>query len=130
MDRSKGLSREIFYTLKRRGQFGIRIGGDSHCSMQQTKTVLQYLVIIECYKTDGRGFVYAQEDLAGFFDDNTTFLSCENLAADRAHAIYEQLCQNLRSRRVRVTVGISPPPYEGSATAMIGKLNGVSSKDR
>ncbi len=127
MKRTTQSKHEIYYILRRRGEFGILVRGDAHCSTKPSKAILKYSVIVECYKTDNRGFVYSQEDLAQFFEwTDQTSLSCESLAADLAQAIYGRIAQNIRSKRLRVTVGISPPPYVGSASAMIGSLRSGS----
>jgi hypothetical protein len=122
-DEEKAVPQEIQidYTLRRRGSFQVHVSGPNHCSATPGKNILNYNVTIECKHTDDRGFVFAQEDLQSYFDKITeTQLSCEALAAEAAIALHKRISRVLKTKRIRVAVEISPPPYVGSATAAFG----------
>jgi hypothetical protein len=105
-------------TLKREGQFHLEVYGNNHCSPQDGGNIMRFKVAIECYATDDRGFVYAQEALQEYFDDlGDTDLSCENLAAQCARELHEEITESLHDDNLRVTVELSPPPYAGSIEA-------------
>jgi len=110
------------YILRRKGAFHVLINGLAHCSKEQRETILQYNLTIECNKLDKQKFVFEQDDLGKFFEDiGTTSLSCEALAGVCASTLQGQVSEAIGSVFVRVTVEISPPPYVGSATAVIGR---------
>lgn len=110
------------FVLRREGSFHCQFTGNKHCGTENA-LIVKFAAQITCRSTlNKRGFVIDQDDLSAYFKKiQKTTLSCEELAEHTARQLWDRVSgDGLRVQRIAIQ--ISPPPYVGSAEAILQEV--------
>lgn len=118
LDADRDMPTNATLTLKRSGEFVLRVKGDRHCGVYPEggprEVPCEYSLTLKCRgdSLDGEGFLVEQIGIHRFFQNlPRTGLSCEKLCVRCARLIYRKVMrENPNCKVLGITLSISPRP--------------------
>lgn len=111
------------FTIKRRGEFRIRVHGPNHCGTvaEGEELAMKYKLTVVCEEEslDDRGFLFDQMGVQRYFEERhgMTSLSCEKFARDASkHLLAHIRKENPECRIAGYALALSPAPYVAELT--------------
>lgn len=107
-------------TLRRSGQFTLRVAGDHHCGVTTDGSVLiKYEFSAVCSTVlDHRGFLFEQRNIDAYFQSlRRTTRSCEQLVQGCMRALLNRImAENQGCHIIAASLTLSPAPHAASMT--------------